>query len=120
MKNSKVSTEEEAKQVALFKFSLIAPLVNDCHAFPTKMGFFRDVASKEYTLPDGKKATFSVNTIKFWYRQYCINGFDALIQKPRNDIGVSRKLDDNVVDKITELKQKYPHITRKSHISKIG
>ena len=120
MKNLKISTEDEAQQVALFKFSLIAPLVTDCHAFPNKMAFFRDVAAKEHILPNGKKVKFSINTIKYWYRQYCIYGFDALVKKTRNDIGVSRKLDDDVADKITELKQQYPHITRKSHLSQIN
>lgn len=120
MKNSKVSTEDEAKQVALFKFSLIAPLVTDCHAFPNKMAFFRDVASKEHILPTGEKVKFSKNTIKYWYHQYCVYGFDALAKKQRNDIGVSRKLDDNVAERITELRQQYPHITRKSHLSQIN
>lgn len=120
MKNSKVTTEEERKQVALFRFSLIAPLVNNCHTFPTKMAFFRDVAAKEYTLPSGEKATFSVHTIKHWYHQYCIYGFDALCRNhDRNDAGISRKLSESAIYRIVELKQQLPHITGKAIYQKL-
>lgn len=119
MKYSKVITEDEAKQVALLRFSIIAPLVNNCHAFPSQMAFFRDVAATEYELPSGKKTFFAIATIKDWYYKYTHFGFDSLLPKTRKDVGTSRKLNTYVSDKITDLKQQLPHITGKSIYNKL-
>lgn len=119
MKNSKVNTEDEEKQLALFRFSIIAPVVNNTHAFSSKMAFFRDAALKEYTLPSGKKCMFKYTTIKSWYVDYKRFGFDALRPKSREDMGSSRKLSPEVGAKITELKQQLPHITGKAIYNKL-
>ena len=119
MNNSKIDTEDEAKKLALFRFSLIAPVVNNCHAFPSKMAFFRDAALKEYELPSGKKVMFTTTAIRNWYEKYRRHGFDALMPKIRRDSGVSRKLSTDVTDKIAELKQTMPHITGKAIYGKL-
>lgn len=119
MENLKISTEEEAKQVALLRFSIIAPLVNNCHEFSSKSEFFRNAATKEYTLPSGKKVFYSPKTFLAWYLDYIHYGFDALIPKTRRDLGESRKLDDATKDKIIELKQQFPHITGKAIYNKL-
>ena len=75
------------------------------------MDYFRTVAAKIYTLPDGKQAEFSASTIRSWYHYYLKNGFDGLIPKTRNDKGVSRRIDNSVVQKIIEIKEQYPYIT---------
>lgn len=116
---SKFTTEDEAKQVALLRFSIIAPLVNNCHAFSSKMAFFRDAALKEYTLPSGKQVMFHTATIRTWYHNYIKFGFDSLLPKIRNDMGKSRKVPDNVAVKINEIKQQFPHITGKAIYNKL-
>lgn len=119
MENSKVSTDDEAKQLALLRFSIIAPVVNNTHAFPSQMAFFRDASLKEYKLPSGEKCTFKLGTIKSWYLDYRKCGFEGLIPKIRKDFGKSRKLSSDVEDKIRELKEQYPHITGKAIYSKL-
>jgi len=119
MENLKCSTEDEARKVALFRFSTIAPLVNNCHSFASQSAFFRDAATKEYTLPSGKKAYYSPKTFLAWYLDYTHYGFDALMPKIRRDCGESRKLDDATKDKIIELKQQFPHITGKAIYNKL-
>lgn len=119
MKNSKSITEDEAKQLALLRFSIIAPVVNNTQAFKSRMAFFRDAALKEYLLPSGKKCTFKIGTIKNWYTAYKNYGFDALITKPRKDIGDSRKLSSEATNKIMELKEQLPHITGKAIYNKL-
>lgn len=114
MEYLKISTEDEARQVALFRFSIIAPLVTNCHAFESKNAYFREVATKEYTLPSGKKVYYSPKTFLAWYLDYVHYGFDGLIPKTRNDLGQSRNLNDSSKDKIIELKQQFPHITGKA------
>jgi len=119
MKYSKVHTDDEANQVALFRFSIIAPLVNDCYAFSSKMAFFKDASLKEYTLPSGQKASFQYTCIRNWYNKYKRYGFDALKPKMRNDMGTSRKLPADVATKINELKHQFPHITGKAIYNKL-
>ncbi|MBC2580734.1 hypothetical protein [Clostridium sp. DJ247] len=56
--------DREKHEIALFKFSLIAPLVNETYEAASKNEFFRDIASKEHTLPNGTTVRFSSGTIK--------------------------------------------------------
>lgn len=71
--------DDKLHESALFKFSLIAPVVNDTYQAASKMQYYREVASKIHTLPDGKQVRISSNTIKKWYLLYKNNGIDALI-----------------------------------------
>lgn len=119
MINDKNNNDDSLKQVALFRFSLIAPLVNNCHAYKSKEEFFREVSSKSYTLDNGKKITISCNTIKSWYFKYLKNGFDALFPKTRQDLGSSRSLPAAALDRINELKTTLPHITGKAIYKKL-
>lgn len=119
MKNSKVKTEEEANGMALLRFSIIAPLVNNTNAFSSKMAFFRDASTKEYELPSGKKCIFSPSAIKDWYVNYNRYGFDALKSKTRRDMGESRKITKEICSRIIELKESMPHITGKAIYGKL-
>ena len=100
-------------ELALFRFSLIAPVVNNTYDACSKMQFFRDIASKTHTLPDGKTVKFSSGAIKKWFLLYKNGGFDALIPKTRSDVGKPRALDSSCIEKIHALKEKYPYITGK-------
>lgn len=119
MQKSENITKDNERQMALFKFSLIAPLVNNCDAYESKMSFFREVASKEYVLPNGKKRIFSVATIKTWYQLYQKKGFDSLIRDIRSDNGNSRTIDNNTALEIIKLKEQFPHITGKAIYQKL-
>jgi len=99
------------EQIALFKFSIIAPLHNDTFDAPSKAAFCRQMAQKSYTLPDGSKQRFSASTIKKWFLQYRSRGIDALYPKGRNDIGLSRVISEEAAQRIMEIKRQFPHIT---------
>ena len=119
LKYSKVKSEDEANRIALLRFSIIAPVVNNTHAFPSKLAFFRDASLKEYELPSGEKCSFDYETIKNWYHKYNRYGFDVLKPKTRNDIGVSRRVTPEIADKIVKLKEQMPHITGKAIYNKL-
>lgn len=105
--------DKEIQEIALFKFSLIAPIVNNTFVAASQMQYFRDVASKTHTLPDGKNVKFSSSSIKKWLLLYRKGGFDLLIPKTRSDAGVPRVLDNNTIKKIHDIKDKFPYITGK-------
>ena len=98
-------------KIALFKFSIIAPLCNDTFDAPSQAAFCRQMAQKAYTLPDGSSKQFAANTFKHWFERYRKHGIDALYPKGRNDIGLSRVLSEEAGKRIMEIKRQFPHIT---------
>lgn len=105
--------EKEIQEIGLYKFSLIAPLVNDTYNAHSKEQFYRDVASKTHKHPSGKEVKYSSGTIKRWHMNYKKNGFDGLLPTKRSDAGMSRSFSEKVINEIHEIKDKFPHITTK-------
>lgn len=98
------------KEIALFRYGLIAPVVTDTFEEKSQIEYFRNISSKEYNI-NGKKIKFASSTIKGWYLDYKKAGFNALFPKTRCDINSSRKLSNEAMSKITSLKKEFPHIT---------
>jgi putative transposase len=103
--------KEYLDKIALFRFSLIAPLVNNTYEASSKMQYFRNIAAKKHTLPDGTKVRISASTVKKWYLRYKNHGIDSLIPKIRSDAGKPRVLDLNAINKIHDIKEQFPYIT---------
>ena len=105
-------TLDQKQAVALFRYSVIAPLETGSYD-PTKSknDFFRDAASKTYIDPEGKPKRISFHTIKKWHRYYKKDGFEGLMPQNRSDEGESRVLDQDRKDQIRYLLEKYPRIT---------
>lgn len=103
--------QEYLEKIALFRFALIAPLVNNTYEASSKSEYFRKIASKTHNLPDGTETRISASSIKKWYLSYNKYGFDSLIPKIRSDAGKPRVLDTNAIKKIHEIKEKFPYIT---------
>lgn len=102
---------KNTNEIGLFKFSLIAPVVNDTYDAVSKMQYFRDVAAKVHKLLDGRDVKYSASTIKHWYIDYQKGGFENLVPKTRKDLGKPRNLDINAINQIHALKEKFPYIT---------
>jgi len=105
--------EKEIQEIGLFKFSLIAPVVNNTYNAYSKEQFYREVASKAHKHPTGKEVKYSSGTIKRWHMQYKKNGFDGLLPMKRSDAGIPRSFSEKVMNEIYEIKTKFPHITTK-------
>ena len=119
MEKKNLEKESNKNEIALFKYAIIAPLVNDIYDSKSKEEFYRTAASKQYKLPNGKTTTISAGSIKRWYLDYKKDGFEALKPKSRNDAGYSRKIPNEYIEKIEEIKEKYPHITGKAIYRKL-
>ena len=105
-------TLDQKQAIALFRYSVIAPLeTGSWDPGMSKNDFFRDAASKTYTDPDGRPKKISVYTIKKWHHCYKRDGFEGLMPKSRSDEGVSRALDQEQKEQIQHLLNKYPRIT---------
>lgn len=105
-------TLDQKQAIALFRYSVIAPLESgSLDPRKSKNDFFRDAAGKTYTDPDGNPKKVSFHTIKKWHRYYKRNGLDGLMPQSRSDEGESRALDSDRKDQIRYLLDKYPRIT---------
>ncbi len=103
--------QDKSEQMALLKFSVIAPAVNQTHGDGTKMAYFRKMAAESYLLPNGRLVQYSVSTIRDWYRLYKLDGLDALRGHARRDRGQSRVLLDGQKDRIDKYRQDFPLIS---------
>lgn len=119
MEKTNFEKENDKNDIALFRFAIIAPLINNSCEYKSKEEFFRNSALKKYILPNGKEITVNPGTIKKWYLDYCKDGFECLKPKSRKDTGCSRTVPIECIDKIIEFKEKYPYITGKAIYNKL-
>ena len=105
-------TEQEAADLALFRYGIISPLVATLNAGESKEAFYREAEKQTYKMPpDGKEMTFKAATIKSWYLDYSRGGLQALKPQQRIDLGKSRALTPEIEERILALKEKFPRIT---------
>ena len=110
MKKNDTTSED----LALFRYSLIAPALQGTFSEKNMNRYFLDVASKQYNLPDGSEKTFNVNTIKHWYYDYKKGGFSALKHTIRSDFGISKKIPISVLEDINEICKTRTKITKRA------
>ena len=104
-------TEEYKQKIALFRYGIIAPLITRGEVTPAERGqFFRDASEKTYEMPDGRQVKISTDTVYRYYRAYSKEGFDGLKPMGRSDLGVARKMDDDVIEQIRYLHSEYPRL----------
>lgn len=97
-------------EIALFKFSLIAPIINGSVTGKTK-DYLEHICAKTYQIPSGDFKELSPHTVRRWLSEYRRFGLDGLKRKSRNDKGSSRALTSEIAQSIKELKSLYPHKT---------
>lgn len=104
--------QDKKHEVALLRYSVIAPLITGMQEdYPSLSAFFRDASLKGITAPDGSVRKYAPDTIENWYRAYKSGGFDALVPAGRSDAGKPRKLDDALQEQIRYLKANYPRMS---------
>lgn len=103
---------DQKQQIALFRYSIIAPLeTGTSDPAISNNEFFRQAAGKTYLSPAGKTITVGASTVEKWHRAYKNGGFDALLPHSRKDDGVSRKLDHDLQTQIRFMISEHPRIT---------
>jgi putative transposase len=77
---------EKARQIGLFRYSLIQDLIAPTQTTRQRGGLARDLAAREHTDPFGRKVRVSRGTIDRWTRDYRRGGFAALVPEPRKAV----------------------------------
>ena len=103
----------------LFRYSVIAPLINNTNEFNTINEYCDFVASKSYDF-EGKVIKLTPKTVKNWYYKYKKEGLESLENHKRSDKNNFRKIKNELVeDRIIELRKMYPRITTKKIYEKL-
>src|SRR5690625_605161 len=99
--------EKTREEIALFRYGLIAPLLNGQKEPKT---YFEELEGKVHQIPYYGERKVASKTIQGWLLAYRRNGFDALKPKRRSDRGGSRRLSPEDKDEILEVRKKIPHM----------
>lgn len=99
---------ERRKQVALFRYGVIADLI---HIERGQRGLYaklREKAARDWDIPGSQRRRVEVETIRGWLSDYRRGGFDALVPKVRCDLGSPRALPREIADLLCETKDQHP------------
>ena len=111
----RISAEKHSmtpEQIALFRYSVIAPIVTrGINSDHSKEWYFRDAAKRCYTDAFGNTYRISASTIKRWYLAFSLGGLEALNPSSRKDKGGTRKVSDNAAEFIKQMLTTHPKIT---------
>jgi transposase InsO family protein len=102
--------EKTRDELALFRFSLIAPLVNGSVTGSLK-NYVEGVCARAYQIPGRGLRELSPPTIGKWLSDYRRFGIEGLKRKQRSDRGQNRAITAGMRESIRELKQLHPHKT---------
>lgn len=102
--------KDDAIEMAMFRFGLIAPVINNTFSEASKTAYYRKVCADVLMLPNGAMASYAAATFSYWESLYRKGGFDALKSKARSDKGYPRKLTPEAMDAIFALRKEFPKI----------
>lgn len=91
------------------RYGAIAPMIAGLdERYPSKTAFYTEISAKGLMGSDGKLHHYAPATIEKWYLDYQNHGFEGLVPKGRSDAGMSRKLDEELQERIRYFKTNYP------------
>ncbi len=105
-------TDAEYRQaLALFRYGLIADLIQLPAGSRGLYARLREKAKVEYTIPGSIRTRVAMETLRHWLSAYRRGGFDALLPKGRCDRGRPRVLPQAVADALLSLKDTEPDLS---------
>ena len=101
-------SEDRLTQIALFRYTLILPLVRGEFPPGGKDALRQQIARRHLDIPFSSRRSVSPSTLARWERAYRLRGFDALKPSPRSDRGIPRALSPQTLDRAETLKREQP------------
>ncbi len=102
------SRAASARDVALFRYSLIRPLADPGLGGAARGALVRELAAGQHVGPAGDLVSVSRSTVDRWIRAWRSGGFDALIPQPRH---VDPRTEAAMLDLAVALKRERPDRT---------
>lgn len=104
------TTDKERHEVAMARFAMIAPVINNTFTEASAAEYYRRVAEDPVKMLGGKVRHYNPHTLEDWARRYKKRGIEGLMPKGRCDAGRPRKLTEEAVSALYALKNRYPKI----------
>jgi len=105
-----VSNKDPDRDLAYFRFALIAPVIQENYPDASVAAYCRRVTENPVVKPDGITFHYRPETLKKWVAAYQTGGMDALMPKARSDKGSIRALSDECILEIYRIKEKFPRL----------
>ncbi len=100
--------EKLRREVALFRYGLIADLVHLPPGTPGMGAKLRAKAKQQHTIPGTLRTRVAAETLRDWLQHYRRGGFDALYPKRRADLGRPRRLAAEAAELLIAIKTTHP------------
>ena len=97
--------------IALFRYGLIADLLQLKPEERLLSARLREKAEREYTIPGSRRRRVAAETLRDWLQAYRRGGFEVLCPKPRSDRGLLRHLDQATADRLCAIKEEQPALS---------
>lgn len=104
-----VSMKNEDEKWALFWCDLLRPIILEEIEPEGINQYLKKIAEKKIVFPDGETGNASVSTLRRKLNSFNDGGFSGLFRKPRNDMGKTRKIPQEVIDAAIKLKKDQPY-----------
>jgi putative transposase len=101
-------SRDRCTEVALFRYTLILPLIRGEYPPGGKDKLRQRIASRHYDIPYSSRRSVSTTTLARWERIYQKQGFDGLKPRPRSDQGSCRAISPETLDRAETLKREQP------------
>lgn len=96
-------TEKEREQMALFRYGLIAPILNN--QVESRKDYLAEICSRIHQVPCYGPKEYTPKTVECWLLAYRRYGFDGLKPKPRSDHGQFRAISSELKEKVLDLRR---------------
>jgi transposase InsO family protein len=101
-----VSEDERREAWALFRYSVIAPLLESSLDGAEKAAKRNEILNQVHTTPDGKKWTVSERTLRNWLERYKEGQLGALENRRHSRHGTMKALDESLLSQASELRKR--------------
>jgi putative transposase len=107
--------EEQKKQVAVFRFGVIADFVTGAR-LPRrgdKRLLIAQKCARKWTIPFSHRTRIGKSTVRDWIARYQAGGqkLEALYPRDRSDSGKPRRIDPETAANLVQLRQEMPKAT---------
>jgi transposase InsO family protein len=106
----KTNSRNRDREIAYFKFALIAPVIQGTFTDASIAAYCRRVTGKPIVRPDGTLFQYNPGTLCKWINLYKFGGMEELMPRSRSDKGSTKMLSDECISEIHRIKEKYPRL----------
>ena len=106
----KQNTKDMGRELAYFRFALIAPVIQGTFPDASVAAYCRRVTENPIVRPDGTTFQYKPGTLSKWVALYNFGGMEELMPRARSDKGNTKRLTDEAISEIYRLKEKFNRI----------